>query len=773
MSKPTPSPRKTTARRPLSTLPAATNVKKSGGGGGVWLIVLLLLAAVGGGWYYYDQQEKEKARLEAQAQARAKEEAARKRAAEEEARRKAAAEEARRKAEEEEARRRAEEEEAARRRAEEEARRKAQEVEKTDTPEEPEPTPVEPQPEEPTETPTQVGPYEADLPLIGGATTTRENKELYNSMIERVLTEGDFQDFERAFAEKIKAAIPEIVNNDKLNFNSYKRSKQLMQAVALCHLIRLTGVDNMKELVKPSPGTMIGENELGTEGGKLFMQWMLKDKSDPLHHFMHSYTANSGHPRNMNYHLQTLYKLWLITPERDRTKYLNLAIACALIEPGRAAANSQVKTKEPTLNIEQVYNYFREMDAKNKLLTDVKKMDVSDLLFVVDVRLPKSEFDWVQKNMKYTQAQWGDAYSSIRYRMEIAAGSLSEAKLYQKYNFAEIREDGGVCRHQAYFAANTAKCKGIPAVYIVGDGDRGPHAWIASMTDNVTWKQTGSYGYNTGRFANPCSGRSMHESVLLNQTKKTSDDKLSAAYEGMLLAEYLVSIGSSAEARGTARYVTGAFPQLTTAWSSRIRVLTADKENMPNADYWRKMSNELKRHGKKNAELLDLAGEIDSNYALEGKNYNAKRTAMKRNLDKLVRTIGDERSDLLLEAVNSQAELLAEEKDIRGLTQLYNKMLKETTKRGDIFGSLLRQYIKHMQEAEASKRDWSAMARATEKLYEKGVQSNTSDHFKLSKEVEVQKIIGDIYEKAGNTKKAEKLRESAEERLRLSKERNG
>ena len=194
---------------------------------------------------------------------------------------------------------------------------------------------------------------------------------------------------------------------------------------------------------------------------------------------------------------------------------------------------------------------------------------------------------------------------------------------------------------------------------------------------------------------------------------------------------------------------------------------------MPTADYWRKMSNELKRHGKKNAELLDLAGEIDSNYALEGKNYNAKRTAMKRNLDKLVRTIGDERSDLLLEAVNSQAELLAEEKDIRGLTQLYNKMLKETTKRGDIFGSLLRQYIKHMQEAEASKRDWAAMARATEKLYEKGVLSNTSDHFKLSKEVEVQKIIGDIYEKAGNTKKAEKLRESAEERLRLSKERNG
>lgn len=546
-----------------------------------------------------------------------------------------------------------------------------------------------------------------------------------------------------------------------------------MQTVAFCHLIHLTGAENMRELVKPDPRKMVGENELGTEGGKLFMTWMLRDKNDPLHTFMQAYTANGGHARNMAYHLQTLYKLWLRTPERDRGKYLNLAIACSLISPGHASSPGQIKTGEPPMSMEQIYDYFREMDAKKKLLTDVKKMDVSDLLYVVDVRLPRSEFDWVHKNLKYSQAQWGDSYASIRYRMEIAAGSLSEGELYQKYNFAEIREDGGVCRHQGYFASNTAKCKAVPAVYIVGDGDRGPHAWIASMTDTVSWKQTGSYGYNSGRFTNPCSGRSMHESVLLNQTKKTADDKLATAYEGMMLAEYLVSIGSTAEARSTSRYVTGAFPLLTEAWSSRIRVLTADKEAMPAADYWRKMSNDLKRHGRKNAELLDLAGEIDNEYALEGKSDNAKRTAMKKNLDKLLRTIGDERSDLLLEAADRQGELLAEEKDIRGLGQLYNKLLKETTKRGDVFGSLLRQYIRHMETAGAAKRDWAAMARATEKLFEKGVLSNTSDHFKLSKEVEIQKIISTIFRKAGNTKKADKLQESAEVRLKQSQERNG
>ena len=44
---------------------------------------------------------------------------------------------------------------------------------------------------------------------------------------------------------------------------------------------------------------------------------------------------------------------------------------------------------------------------------------------------------------------------------------------------------------------------------------------------------------------------------------------------------------------------------------------------------------------------------------------------------------------------------------------------------------------------------------------------------KLSKEVEIQKIISTIFRKAGNTKKADKLQESAEARLKQSQERNG
>lgn len=718
-----------------------------------------------------NQQEEAKLRAEAQArEARKREAEEARRKAEEEARRQAEEQERLKREQEEEARRQAEEEERRRREEEEEARRRA-EQDAADEDDVPLPEPDEPEPEPEPE--PVAGPYDAELPLTGAGVTAKETKDLYNSMIDRLASEADFEDFAEAFAKKIKAAIPEIVNNDKLNYNAYKRSKPLMQSVALCSLIRMAGADTLRSIVKPDRKTAAaaGESALGADAGSQFLLWLLRDKSEPLSTFMQGFTANGGHARNMAYHIQTLYELWTDTPEKDRAKYLNLAVACALVEPGRAKSDSQAKTGRPALSIRQVYAYFREMDAKKKLLTDVKKMDVSDLLFVVDVRLPQSEFDWVHQNLNYSQAQWGQAYGSIRYRMDVVAGTAG--KIYNKYTFAEIRKEGGICMNQAYFANTTAKCKGIPAVYITGDGDRGGHAWIASMVDNISWKQTGSYGYNTGRFSNPCSGRAMHESVLLNQTKKTTDDKQATAYEGMLLAEHLVSIGSTAEARSTARYVTGAFPLLTVAWTSRINVLTADEEDMPDADYWRKLSSELTRHGKKNPELLDLASEVDNNYALEGKSDTAKRTAMKRSLDKLKRTVGNERSDLLLEATDRQGALLAEEKDIRGLANLYNKLLKENTKRGDVFAALLRQYIKHMQKAEATKKDWTAMAKATEKIFEKGVLTNTTDHFKLKKEVEVQKIIADIYAKAENEKKATKLKESADQRLQESKERNG
>lgn len=758
-----------TPLRPVK-LPVQPPVRRKSSSFPIWLVYLIVAVFCGGGMYYYVQeqdrirQEEQAKRAEAERLAEAQR-AERRRVAEEAARKRREAEEAAaaaRAAEEERMRRGAEEAERARRAAEEAERlRRLKEQQKTEepTPEpEPEPTP-EPEPQE-----KPAGVYDAEFPLVGPDCNLPVHKKTFEDMVENLLAKHDFSDFSAAFGKRIRTCLPELIIGDKLSHSAYKRCVNLGQAIDLCLLIDMAGGEKMTALFTPGAK----EYANGPDAPANFMRWALRDKTQPLHTLMQSFMMNEGDPANAAYAIETFFRLWDATPERQRAEYLNLAIACSLVSPQRAKApSSLLKQTEPPLSIYQLYAYYREMNAAKKLATDIRKLSVSQLLYVVDVRLPRSEFDWVQKNLTYAQAKWGEAYGSIRYRMDRAAQGVNP---YKEYTFAELRREGGVCRDQAYFAVNTAKCKGIPAVYITGDGDRGPHAWIATLIDDVNWQQTASYGYRTGRFSNTCSGRAQHESVLLNQTKKTTDEKMEKAADGMLLSAYMLRLNCTEEARGAAKFVTSAYPLLTAAWSNRIHVLSADEEKMPPTETWRKISAELMRHGRKNGELIDLAAEVEDAYLMDSKSTSAQKSAMARNMRTLERTVGSGRSDLLLEAIERQGKLYSENGDLRGLAAFYKKQLKEHTDRGDIFQQILAQYSRFLGE-DATEKHWKTMAQDAEKLFEKHVRSGGGDYFKLKKEVAIQHLIAEAYDKAGETKKAAKIHADADARLKKSSDR--
>ncbi len=606
--------------------------------------------------------------------------------------------------------------------------------------------------------------YTKELELIGVGSNTEENRELFDAMVKQMLEKGEFALFAAAFAKKIRTCAPALISGEEMSYSTYRSSTHLSTAIELCLLITMAEPATLVEFIEGEPE---GEQPVADSAAKReFLYWAITAESRPLHCFMRAFELNEGQPDNMAEAMNTWFALWKATPEKMRDRYLNLAIACSLISPEVANSPGMLRNPaSPILTVPQVYDYFREMDARKKLLVDVKKMGVSQLLFVVDVRLPRSEFDWVHEHLKYSQSQWGQSYPSIRYLMSRATHDKDP---YTYYTFEELRKVGGVCRDQAYFAANTAKCKGIPAVQIVGDGDRGLHAWIASMVDTHTWKQTASYGYNTGRFVNPCSGRSQHESVLLTYDKKMTDERLTGAAEGMIVSDYLSRIGCTQEARAAAKFVTSTYPRLTAAWSNRLKVLTAEPENMPDEDAWRQVSRELNRLGRHNPELLDFAAEVESKYRMAGKSVASQKSSMKRSLRNLQRNVGEGRSDLVLDAVERQAEWLVEAGDMAGLASLYKEQLKENTQRGDVFESLLWAYMNHWKELNATERQWRDLAKDVESIFNKGVLTNTRDHFKLEKEVDIQKLIARAYHMAGNERKAEKLRDSADKRLKNS-----
>ena len=532
-----------------------------------------------------------------------------------------------------------------------------------------------------------------------------------------------------------------------------------MQAIELCYLIRHAGADTLADIIRPAAGK--GEDD---GSGRNFVQWLLTDRAQPLHHFMQGFKLNSGHPDQLGYNISTLYELWKLTGERDRAKYLNLAIACSIVHQGIAKSASALRDKSVTpLSMPEIYSYFKTMDEKGQLLTDIKKISVSDLLHVVNVRLPQSEFDWVHKKLHFKRAEWGKAYGAVKYVMERATQGKD---LYTTYTFEEILKKGGVCRDQGYFAANTARCMGIPAVYITGDGDRGGHAWIALLTSDKGWEGTGSYGYKTGRFGNACSCRAQHESVLLQRDKKMTDDKLEMAANLLLLSEYAGELELDKEALITIQYTSTSYPLLTAGWVSRFEVLKTQNEKEPlDKAAWKRFHTDLLRGSNKNSELLDLAQEVENDYILKDTRDSVKKNILKRSSRKLERMVDEGRADLMMESLERQAALYVEAEDYLGLAKFYRPYYKKYATRGDIFGALLNQHEKFLSSVE-DKRIWLSLAKELDRLY--GKKAYDGDFFKVKKDASVMKKIADFYERGGDLKKAEKISAEAEKRLDAS-----
>ncbi len=614
-----------------------------------------------------------------------------------------------------------------------------------DTPQSPSPEP------QPASEPQQTAPNQSEKKEVHPIDVT--NAASFETGVLRAVEEGQYEMLAESLIPGIRAVSQDLLSGSKLNYAAYRRSDSLMTAVELCVLIKTVGEKQLRELTQ---GREAGQ-------GKLFMHWMLRDRVRPLRAFIRNFMAQEGDPENMAYSLRTFFEIWKGTPEQERARYLNPAMACSLLSPEVAHSPGLIRVRTPRLSPVQLFHYFREQDRHRRLLTDIKKMSVERLLMVVDVRLPMSEFNWVTKNLDYDRATWAHkAYNSVTYLMERATRDTDP---YTTYTFEEILEEGGVCRDQAYFAAYSAKVMGIPAVIAVGDGDRGPHAWVVTQVSDTEWKQVNSYGYTTGVFDNPCSGREHHESMLLTRTKRDNPEKINALADGLTFSRFMVSIGAHAEARGAARYVVGAFPENSAAWDNLVEVMEAENGPVVTPEEWQQIHRRILRQTRKNTELNDLAAYVEDEYLMDEGNAAARKAAMERNIRNMRRNVGDARSDLVVEAINRQAAILSEKDDVRGLLRLYKKELKGFTSRGDVFQELLAQCIMHYSEAEASEREWASLAKEVEKLFERHIRSGGADYFKLSKEVEIQKQLVELYENAGNVKKANRIYQDATRRL--------
>ena len=603
--------------------------------------------------------------------------------------------------------------------------------------------------------PEPANPYAGEYSLLGRVTPDTQRQ--WSSMVSDMLKRGDPELFAAELEKKIDAALPALFSGERFKYNVYSNSANLVNAVEFCFMAKALGEKKLKEL-------------FSLKDMEVFFTWMALDKSRPLHRLLCAYKLNSGVKESLPHALKTLYDIWRCTPnDRERTRYMNLALACSLVHPAIAESRGMIRdAKEVLLTMPEVYDFYRTRDSGRMLRggLDLKKLSVSALLHVVDARLPRSEYEWVHKSITLSRDKWKLLYSGIDYRMSDAVSKDTPSlALYTSYTFDEIRKKGGVCREQAYYTATTAKCAGIPAVIITGDGPRSGHAWVGLMISERAWQQVGSYGYNTGFYVNPCSNKPEHESTLLNADKALTEARLESAADAMLLSELLMLCGKQDAALNAARYVNSSFPSYVVGWRHRVEMMEAFHKKQPLAvESWKQLRSELERNIGKNSELVDLAQEVDVNYLMGNLRDAVKLTALKRGYKRLTTPMTG-RVDLLLDCIARQANIYISAGNKRDAVSFYRQMFKEHRNRGDIYALLVKQCAKVMDESDTE--FFKALARDAETNYAKLAFNNT-DYFKSRKDAEVMLAIVELYRLAGDAPRAIRIESETEEKMKTA-----
>lgn len=455
--------------------------------------------------------------------------------------------------------------------------------------------------------------------------------------------------------------------------------------------------------------------------------------------------------------LKTWSSIWIDESEAEfRDKYAALALACAMVFPDDDYGNSDSRANTR-------YRLFRDNSEKGRLTGRIHRMKSTDLIWVVDVSVADSEIEWALKKMNLPQKRWGEAYGMIEYLMERAVNGLNP---YKEYTFEEILKHGGVCGDQSYFSANTAKCHGIPATIVSGDGDRGPHAWIVYMPDADTWAEAGNVGYTTGTTNHPATGERIHQSMLTMTTdRNTRSQRLEKTIVYLRFMKLFLGLGQTAIAEEALALALGNTPEHPMPWKAAI-AYREDERSKTTLAQWEELADTIRRRFKDRPDFLKLAEGIEDDHIFPHRDAKDNARDVARERRRLNRDSDSGRVDLLTASIEREAAILATANNFDGLSSLYRKSFLDFGDKPDAFRKIADQYFGYA----SAKPEWKEKAcREIELAYKRHIETNDKEYFRVTAELAVLRQVAGFYEMAGDAKKAESLRDRADRREKLAK----
>ena len=497
--------------------------------------------------------------------------------------------------------------------------------------------------------------------------------------------------------------------------------------------------------------TEVAQNSLTHE----FYLWLLGKNQDALADLLQSADGSVDLTRV----LRTWSGLWADEPSAEmRDKYAALALACSMVFPDDDYGN-------PDSRANNRYRLFRDNSEKGRLTGRIHRMKSTDLIWVVDVPVEDSEIEWALRKMRLPQKRWGEAYGMIEYLMERAVNGLNP---YEEYTFEQILEHGGICGDQSYFSANTAKCHGIPAAIVSGDGDRGPHAWIVYMPDDDSWAEAGNIGYTTGTTRHPVTGESVHQSMLtLTTDRRTRSERLEKTIVYLRFMNLFLGLDQRAIAEEALDLALRNTPEHPLPWRAAI-AYREDERTKTTLEQWEELADTIRRRFKDRPDFLKLAEGIEDDHIFPHRDAKDNARDVARERRRLDRDSDGGRTDLITASIEREANILAAAGNFDGITSLYRRAFLDFGDKPDAFRVMANQYFGYASSKPET--DWQEKAcREIELAYKRHIETDDKEYFRVTAEVTVLRQVAGFYEKAGDAKKAQLLRDRADRREKLAK----
>ena len=248
-----------------------------------------------------------------------------------------------------------------------------------------------------------------------------------------------------------------------------------------------------------------------TAGGKKFARWLVSQRA--VARRMFRALAEVPSPQKAMERLQELHA----ANEKAVLAYPDLAVAFATSQPMRLPR----KLVSPASTLEAFSWYTR---LKLPFRYDLRKMPYEISRYVANSRLSLKERQWAMAAYARHKNP-ARSYFDLRYDYEHFRRGRPKKIANLPYTLPNLRQAGGVCLDQAYYAAEVCKSIGIPSAIVTGAGSSGlGHAWVACLKvarggRSAVWDvHTGRYRvhrYYSGNVVSPVTGKEMHDSEFI------------------------------------------------------------------------------------------------------------------------------------------------------------------------------------------------------------------------------------------------------------------